>query len=344
MQEIQRINFKEVTDKDAWEKCVLSFPKSNFLQSWYWGDFHLSLGHKIIREGIFFGENLVGVSLYIIEKARRGTYMIVPGGPLIDWNNKMLVDAVCDRMRDIGKEENVVFVRVRPQILDTNDNQELFKSLGFKVAPTHLHAELTSELDLSISLTDILKNMRKQTRYEIKKAEKLGIQVLETTDPDAIKDFYDIQIKTAVRQKFVPFSYEFLYEQFKIFAKEGFAKLYTAKLEDKVLAQAFVIFYGHEGAYHYGASTEDGRNFPGAYAIQWKAIEEAKNRGLKAYNFWGVAPEGHRKHRFYPISIFKRGFGGSDVAYLHARDLVIDLPRYLVAFTVEYVRKIRRRL
>lgn len=341
---MSKIIFKEITDKDIWESFVLSFSNSNFLQSWYWGEFHNSLSHKIYRDGIYKGDVLVGVALYIVEKAKRGKYIIVPGGPLIDWTDGDVVAQTILRIKEIAKLEKAVFVRVRPQLEDTEENHVLFKKLGFRIAPTHLHAELTSELDLSLSEDDLLKNMRKQTRYEIKKGEKLGIVVSETTDPNTIKDFYDIQLKTATRQKFVPFSYDFLHKQFQVFSNAGLAKLYTAKFEDKILAQAFIIFYGHEGAYHYGASTEDGRQYPGAYAVLWKAIRESKRIGLKSFNFWGVAPEGHKNHRFYPISIFKRGFGGKDKAYIHARDLVIDMPRYFVAFMVEYIRKLRRRL
>jgi lipid II:glycine glycyltransferase (peptidoglycan interpeptide bridge formation enzyme) len=337
------ITFSEIADKNNWESFVKERSEANFLQSWYWGEFHHALGHKIHRQGVYNNGVLVGVMLLITEDARRGRYMVVPAGPLIDWTDNALVSAVVRNIRDMAKREKVVFVRVRPQLSDISENQILFKKLGFIFAPTHLHAELTSELSLAPSLNDILKDMRKQTRYEIKKAEKLGIEVEETTDAEKIKPFYDLQLETAKRQGFVPFSYQFLHEQFKIFADAGCAKLYTAMYEGKILAQAFIIFYGHEAAYHYGASTNEGRNFPGAYAIQWKAIQDAKASGLRTYNFWGVAPIENKKHRFYPISIFKRGFGGRDVAYLHARDLVIDYPRYLVAFAVEYARKLRRR-
>ena len=106
-----------------------------------------------------------------------------------------------------------------------------------------------------------------------------------------------------------------------------------------MLAQAFIIFYGNEAAYHYGVSTQEGREYPGAYLIQWEAVKEAKKRGLKIYNFWGVAPADNPAHRFYRISIFKRGFSGIDVQYLHAQDLIINRPKYLLNYAVETFRK-----
>jgi lipid II:glycine glycyltransferase (peptidoglycan interpeptide bridge formation enzyme) len=191
---------------------------------------------------------------------------------------------------------------------------------------------------------ELLAQMRKTTRYEIRKAQKLGVTIETSKDENDVKQFYDYQLETAQRQKFVPFSYKFLLEQFKVFFAADKALLYTAKFEGKILAQAFIIFYGSEAVYHYGVGTEEGRKYPGAYLIQWEAIKEAKKRGQNYYNFWGVASEEEKQHRFYTISIFKRGFGGKDTHYLHAQDLVINKPKYLLNFAVEKLRKIVRRV
>jgi len=43
------ITTKLITNKQTWEKFVLSQPEANFLQSWNWGEFHKKLGHKIFR-------------------------------------------------------------------------------------------------------------------------------------------------------------------------------------------------------------------------------------------------------------------------------------------------------
>ena len=60
---------------------------------------------------------------------------------------------------------------------------------------------------------------------------------------------------------------------------------------------------------------------------------------MKRYNFWGVSPPENKNHRFYGISIFKRGFGGKDLEYLHAQDLVINYPKYVFNYVIENIRK-----
>lgn len=338
------VEVKEITDSAVWEKFVLNFSQANFLHSWNWGQFHQNLGQSIHRVGFYQGDKLVGVILSIVEKAKRATYLTVPGGPLMDWTDAGAVAGFKQEVVDQAKEFNCSFVRVRPQILETSDNAQLFANLGFRVAPMHLHAELTHQLDITQSEEELLAKMRKATRYEIKQAQKLGIKVTSSQNSADIADFYAMQMQTAQRQGFVPFSKSFLEEQFKVFASANQAVLYTARLNQTKLAQAMVIFYGSEADYHYGASAPEGRQYPGAYLIQWEAIREAKKRGLARYNFWGVAPDGETAHRFHGVSVFKRGFGGEDVAYLHARDLVIDWQRYSLNWLIEFSRKILRKV
>lgn len=335
------VEVKEIADKKMWESFVLARVEANFLQSWNWGEFHKNLGHEVERVGFWDEGKLLGVMLAIVERAKRGTYLTVPGGPLIDWENEKIVSEFKKMIEEMAGKYKCVFVRVRPQILETSENSRLFSDLGFRNAPMHLHAELTHQLDLIRSEEEILVGMRKTTRYEIKQAIKLGIEIRTGGDID---NFYDLQMETAKRQGFVPFNREFLKEQFKVFVEDGQVGLYTAWLGKTKLAQGMIIFYGQEADYHYGASSEEGRKYPGAYLIQWEAIKEAKKRGIARYNFWGVAPEGEKSHRFYGVSVFKRGFGGEDVAYLHARDLVIDWPRYAVNWGIETTRKWMRKV
>lgn len=330
---------KEINNKKLWEEFLSKKHEANFLQSWYWGQFHAALGKNIFRCGFYENDKLIGIMLSVVENAKRARYLTVPGGPIIDWKNKALVNESVKEIRRIAKQESCIFVRVRPQLESNDFSKNLFRANGFINAPMHLHAELTSQLDITPTEEQLLANMRKATRYEIKKAINLGIKIETSSDIEMIKKFYDLQLKTAKRQKFIPFAYKFLYEQFKIFSENNSAILYSAKFNNKLLAQAFIIFYNSEAAYHYGASTDEGRKYPGAYLLQWEAIKEAKKRGIKRYNFWGVAPENNKDHRFSGLSLFKRGFGGVDFEYLHAQDLIISYPRYLFNYLVELLRK-----
>ncbi len=337
--EMSSITIKPVENEKEWENFLDKHDEANFLQSWYWGEFHRKLGKDVVRRGFYRDKQLVGAMLSIVENAKRGRYLTVPGGPIIDWEDELLVDAAFVEMKREALEMDCVFVRIRPQLVTDDSVKKKFRQYGCKDSPMHLHAELSNILDITKSEEELSAQMRKTTRYEIRKAQNLSIMIEKSKDEKSIKAFYDLQIETAKRQKFVPFSFSFFREQFKVFFESDRGLLYTALYDGKVLAQAFIIFYGAEAVYHYGASTDEGRKYPGAYLLQWEAIKEAKRRGMRRYNFWGVAPLEAKDHRFYGVSVFKRGFGGQDVSYLHAQDLVIDKFRYLINYLVEMVRK-----
>ena len=339
-----QVTVKNIEEEKEWEDYLSRHPKANFLQSWYWGEFHNALGNEIQRSGFYKNGKLIGVMLSIVEKARRARYLTIPGGPIIDWKDVRVVSSFVGEIKKIAKSTNCAFVRVRPQLEKNEFSKKIFSDYKFVGAPMYLHAELTSQLDIKKSEQELLSQMRKNTRREIKKAILLGIKVSSSSNPSSIKQFFKLQTLTAKRQRFVPFSYKYLYEEFKAFSKTNRVLVYTAYFGNKLLTMAFIIFYGKEAVYHHGASTLDGRKYPGAYVIQWEAVKEAKKRGCTRYNFWGVASPNDTNHRFYGVSVFKRGFGGYDLQYLPAQDLIIDYPRYALNFAIETLRRKIRKL
>lgn len=340
---MEKIRIKPITDKNEWEDFMTHYPESNFLHSWQWGVFHQSLGKTIYRIGFYHENKLIGIMLSILEKAKRATYLTVPAGPLINWEESNLIHSFIQEVKKQAHQNKAIFIRVRPQLINNEFSQNIFRKYGFVTSPIHLHAELTLQLDITPSEHTLLENMRKTTRYEIKKAIRHGIQVIASKEKQYIRKLYDAQIYTAQRQRFYPFSYKYLLKQFETFVKENHAFIYKAEINNIPLAYAFIIFYGKEAIYHYGATTQEGRKYGGAYLIQWTAIQEAKKRGIKSYNFWGVSPD-NPSHRFYRLSVFKRGFGGREIEYLPAHDLIIHYPLYAINYAIELIRKKLRHL
>ena len=176
----------------------------------------------------------------------------------------------------------------------------------------------------------------------MRKAKKNDIEVETSTNPDDIHEFYQIELQTAGRHHFIAFSEDFLTKQFAAFAPHGEAVLYTAKYQGEILAQNFMIFYGNEASYHYGVSSELGTKLSGAPLLHMAAMQDARERGIKRYNFWGIVGEDETWHRFYGVSQFKRGFGVQELKYVPAHDLIISPSKYLVTKLIETVRKKKR--
>lgn len=331
---------KKVTkETSSWATTLKKFPEANFLQSPTYGKMNELLGHKVISKE--FGGN--GKALMIVRDAKRGRYLEIPCGPLIDWEDEGQVREVFKEIADIAKREKCVFVRVRPQLPKTQDNLKKLADLGLKESPMHLAAEHTVMIDLTKSEDDLLASMRRQTRYEVRRAGKLGISVTRSQDEKLFKEFHQVQLETARRQGFIPPDMKTLDAEREAFGKN--IDMYVAKTEDgQPIAYGMIIKDGLEGDYYEAASTPLNRKLPGAYALLWQAMRDLKKEGYERFNLWGIAPPGHPNHRYSGVTTFKTGFGGEVLEYVPAHDLVISKLGYVKNLIVERARKARRHL
>jgi lipid II:glycine glycyltransferase (peptidoglycan interpeptide bridge formation enzyme) len=334
---------KIIIEKKVWENYLLSKNPRTFLQSWNWGEVNKLEGSKIFRLGYFKDNKLVGIVLLIEERAKRGSHILIPAGPIIDWNDKKLVDLFIKSIREIAVKEHCWFVRVRPEILSSLENREMFNKLGLISAPMHLHAENTWVLDITKSEEEILSGMRKTTRYLVKKGEKMGLSFEISDDPNSSKILFKLQKETAKRHKFVGFSEKLFRTEIDVFGKDNNARVYFCKNNKTILAMAIIIFYGDTAYYHFSGSVSGQSEIPFSYFLQWRIIKEAKKRGIKYYNFLGIAPNNNPRHRFAGVTLFKTGFGGERIDWLHAHDLPIS-PLYWLTYIFETCRRLLRRL
>jgi len=335
-------NFKiiDANNREKWDEFVTSHLEANFLQSWDFYEFHQSRGNAVVRRiAVDDSGKILSAYAGVVEAAKRGRHLAVAGGPILNWGQLDLVETTFRDMAEQGARQHCVFVRVRPQLEHSPESLELMRRLGTKPAPIYLSVEFAGVLNLEKDEDEILKGMRQRLRRALRKGAKNEITVEKSTNPKDIHEFYEIQKQTAGRHGFVAFSEDFLTKQFAAFAKHGEAVLYSAKYQGETLAQNFMIFYGNEASYHYGVSSELGTKLSGAPLLHMEAMRDARERGIKRYNFWGIVGEDETWHRFYGVSQFKRGFGVEELKYVPAHDLVLKPGRYALTKAFETIRK-----
>lgn len=340
------LEVKEIKDKKIWEDFLLGCQEKTFLQSWNWGEFQKMMGDKIWRLGAYDESGLVGEAQVSKVEAKRGKFLFLPHGPTIKSKVKTQKSKVLERLieelKEIAKKESCSFIRVAPIWQRTEENKKIFKNLDFRVAPIHTHPEITWELNLKKPEEELLRAMRKTTRYLIKqglKNEELKIE--KSQDPKDIEIFNDLYQKTVDRHHFVPFSFNYLKNEFSVFLPDNQVLIFLAKYQGECSASAIVIFWQGIAFYHQGASFQKYPKVPASYLLQWEAIKEAKRRGCKLYNFWGIAETESKKHPFWGLTLFKKGFGGYEKKYVKTQDLPLSF-KYWFTFIFEKLRKKKR--
>lgn len=338
---------QNLSDQQTWDSFVQQFPQTSFLQSWAWGDFEHAIGYGVYRLGMYEKEQLIGVSLIIRVSSRRGGYLECIGGPLFigEWKNGKFREWLA-YVKDLAKKEGAVFLRLRLPFEDTSDERAFLKTYGFRETSLYYQAETTRIIDLDSNPDILISNMDKQTRYDIRRAEREGVIIekpinQETTNssPHLVGEagfqiFLDLYHRMVARQGYVGYTDSYLQKQYETFAEHGLASLYLAKYRDDYVAGAIIFHYGDTTTYHHGASVPVTKLSPMAYLL-WQAINDAKGKGDKFFDLFGTAPPGKRYMSRVGLTKFKEGFGGKEFQWLRTHDFVYQPLPYLLTRIVE---------
>ncbi len=337
------IRIQEIQSPEIWEQFISEQPFTVFVQSPEYGKFYEALGEKFFIVGILEDEKVIGGSLVVTTHAKRGNFLYLPYGPFLpDKNSDKALRLFTDYLKKYAKEHGYSFIRVSPFLEETSENKKLFQAAQYKPAPMHVLAEMTWLLDIRQNEETLLKNMNKNHRNLIRRCEREGVRIQMSTIDANLHNLNTLLDITAKRHKFIRFSEKYIREEYKSFLPDH-VTLFEAILPDGTLdSAAIIMFYGKMACYRHSASLGKNTKLPSSYLLQWEVIKEAKRRGMEWYNFWGIAPEeASKKHPFFGITHFKKGFGGQVRNVLHCQDLAVDL-KYYFNWIIESIRKVKR--
>jgi|688.fasta_scaffold28989_1 lipid II:glycine glycyltransferase (peptidoglycan interpeptide bridge formation enzyme) len=333
----------DLEDK-TWTDFVIDLNKNTFLHSLEWAKFN-SKTNKVWKLGLFEDQKLISVALVIKIVAKRGTFLLVPHGPQYatqDFKEQQIIlKEWLNYLKNLGKTEQCNFIRIQPIVLKNQTNQELFNLVGCRPAPIHVHTELSSVVEIQEE-SEMLLKMRKTTRQVIKKAQKMldsGELVLEFPT-QILPEMHQVYQDTYKRGGAVAYQNEYIDREWEVFSKNQNAKMFAVYYQQKLISWGMVLICGKRAFYHQGGNILV-KNVPASYLMQWNGIKFASQKGCVSYDFWGVSPEDKPNHPWANISLFKRGFGGQDVALLHAQDYILDW-KYWFNWIIEWQRARKR--
>ena len=340
------MEIKEIKNKDIWDDFLKGEVEKTFLQSWNWGEFQERMGNKIWRLGVFENEKPVAITLVSKVSARRGKFLLIQHGPTIKNSKSQPLDLLLEELKKIARKEGASFIRMNPLWERNRENQDLLKRFGFRNAPMHANAyEATWKLDIAPGEEELLKRMRKTTRYLIRQTSKNQDITIEKSERlEDVEEYTNLNMEVARRQNFVPFSSGFIKNEFEVFLRDNEVLLFLGKYGGELAAAAIVVFWSGIGFYHQAASRSKYARFSVPYLLLWEAIKEAKKRGCLLFDFWGyVDPQKQKKHPWAGPTLFKMGFGGRVQEYVKTQDLPLS-KTYWLTYIFEKLRKTKRGL
>jgi peptidoglycan pentaglycine glycine transferase (the first glycine) len=323
-----------VTDPKKWDGFIASQPRSQFTQSWAWGEFRVSQGQAIERLALMADDGAWETAALFIHypKPLVGGYWYAPRGPVAreGLDASGAVARFLSAIEQKGLPQRAMFWRIEPSFAQGASEGA---ALAAHLVRSHAYMPATTLLvDLSKGEEELMKEMHEKTRYNIRVAERHGVTVREASGPGAIEAFLKLNDETAARDGFVSQPSDYIRATYESLAAHGMARLRFAEKDGAVLAASLEVVYGDTVTYLYGASSSQARNTMAPYALHWDAIRSAKAAGKKFYDFHGVNPADasspYFKKTWEGITRFKIGWGGERVDYAGTW----ELPRMKLAY------------
>lgn len=333
-------------DCERFNQMVAGHKFGNIHQTVEWGNFQAkeAMRDRFWLIGLENDGKLVGGALVVKQKLPGGRcWLNVPRGPLVaeeSAEREIEMRLILEKVEEVGRAERAVFVRVEP-VWDKAE-QINWGKLGFRKAHAHYQPENTLILDIEGDEEGILAQMKPKGRYNIKVAEKKGVKIKIGESAEDWQNFYNLLKETTNRDGFS--GHGLAYYQNMIEALNGMARLYLAEYEGKIISGIIVTFYKDTAIYYFGVSGNEFRNVMAPYLLQWTAIKEAKEQGMKYYDFLGVAPEGaDNQHDWAGVTDFKLKFGGKRLDYQPAQEKILNWPMYWLMRMAKWAKKLLAR-
>lgn len=244
------MKFQEITEKE-YHKFWENHPLKTFLSAKEISKLREKNNWETFYVGVKDNNELIAATMLLRHKRHFNKYEFYsPRGYLLDFNNKELVAFFTNELKRYIKDKNGYVFRVDPYLIykqrdidgnivkDGIDNSNVVKhlqELGFNKVALEDTEQVSWMFSLDLEGKDekqILKEMKPNTRNQIKKTEKFGITVNEI-GYDELERFQNIMIETGERKGFEVRDISYFQEMYKLFHDKNEVKYFITELNLK---------------------------------------------------------------------------------------------------------------
>ena len=314
----------EERDTGAWDDFVTRSDPGSYLQLSGWAAVKAVNGWAAVRLAAEDPATPIGAQV-LLQRPRPlpWAFAYAPRGPVAATWSPDAIDGFTDIVRQqLGSGPGrASHLRIDPEIeLDgpLDPDGEVRRSLrraGWRPA-SPIQPETTRIIDLRDDEVALWGGLRKKWRQYVNRARSLGYRVVDA-GTERLPEFYSIYRETARRAGFLIRTEQAYRDVWDAYRPAGLARLLLAVDPDGTAQAAlFLTRCGPRVVEPYGGMTATGAHARANYLLKWEALRMSREQGATSYDLWGLASPG--------IAQFKTGFGGREIRYIGAWDLVLD--------------------
>lgn len=232
-------------------------------------------------------------------------------------------------LKRIGEQKKAIFIKIEPNQLKTKKLVDELKKLGL-VTGKRLFTPTSFWINLEMSEEDLLKSFSSKTRYNIRLAQKHGVEIKIDNSDEAFNKYLELTQETNKRQGFyshTPRYHKLMWKHLK----GKVANLLVARYKGEIVS-TWILFNNKDFLYYpYGASTDRHKEVMANNLMMWEAIKFGKKLKLKTFDLWG-------REEGKGFTKFKEGYNPKVVEFVGSWDLVINKPLYTLYTFVDKIR------
>jgi peptidoglycan pentaglycine glycine transferase (the first glycine) len=315
----------DVTAPTAWDAFVESSEPGSYLQLSAWAGVKAENGwsaHRIVAPAAPDGR--IGAQILVRHpRPMPWAFAYAPRGPVATAWTPASISAFTEQVRVALRPAagRVSHLRIDPEIeadgpMDPEHSlRRSLRAADWRPAPA-IQPASTRVIDLRADEAALWGDLRKKWRQYVNKARTGGVVVVDA-EGERLGEFYRIYQETAARAGFLIRTERAYRDVWDAYRPAGRARLLFAQTTDgEPVATLFLVRSGPRVVEPYGGMTAAGADSRANYLLKWEAIRTSREQGATSYDLWGLATGG--------IAHFKTGFGGREVRYIGAWDLVLD--------------------
>lgn len=252
-------------------------------------------------------------------------------GPIIHdkKNSDKITNEILNAIDDICSKEKIILITGSSPALDDSISNKVFseknyvqKNWGTYVIKLDQHPD------------EYFKKLDKDTRYDIRKAEKQGVHNKISDGNKSLEDFVKLKRGIDFDDKLIPNTKDTKYfeSHTKFLQEKDMEKIFFAKTNDSIIAGIRTIFFNNYAVQHSVVSPNSNKTLQGGSFLTWSAIKWAMENHFKYYDMGGINPNPSSKKE-EGINFYKSKWGGEKIIYTTYSKLV-KKSQYTIAKTI----------
>jgi lipid II:glycine glycyltransferase (peptidoglycan interpeptide bridge formation enzyme) len=311
----------------AWNDFQASLPNGHVFQTTYWAEYRQNTGWTPIFLSLWENNTLRATSLVLhksIKKLPIGGILYVSRGPVLDVcapDAPMVFAHMLDALKGLARRR-IALLRLSPDAQQDTPQTHwmlpLLNSKGFHKTKYPIQHTNTTRIDVSQPIEQLLANMDKKRRAEIRKYEenKVGWVLRCDNSLEALARFYALYSATLTKVHSRPKMLADLEILLETLRPAKAIYVFNMEYEGRLMAGALRLAVGKRLWGLYSGTIKDDNTISGpgtGLAMHWELIKWAKSHDFEDYDLQGFPMDSQPGDPLYGVYLFKRKWGGAAI-------------------------------